>query len=197
MKSKQAFFRNGSNISFPNSKIQFNSINVDEDIFDVYILYNNKKLQNLNSSNPNYYRIYAKDIGVTDDFKELNFMVVNNIELKINIKIKNKYDMTQKSSFKDRLKFFNTKVEDSKRSEEEFYQKYKKWDDPKYKESINKKLDSNKKLDQAKKEEQPKKVEQPKQIEQNKKKWSNQKKLNNLRKWSNLKRLKIPINQKR
>ena len=99
MKSKQAFFGNGSNISFPNSKIQFNSINVDEDIFDVYILYNNKKLQNLNSSSPNYYRIYAKDIGVADDFKELNFMVVNNIELKINMILLKKVVLKIDSNF--------------------------------------------------------------------------------------------------
>jgi hypothetical protein len=44
IKSKKAFLNDQNNISFPNSKIQFNSINVNEDVFDVYILYNNKKL---------------------------------------------------------------------------------------------------------------------------------------------------------
>ena len=85
---------------------------------------------------------------------------MNNIELKINIKIKNKFDITQKISVKDRLKFFNNRVEDFKKSELEFYQKYKKWDAPKYKESISKKFDSNKKIEQTKKVEQPKNEEQ-------------------------------------
>ena len=180
IKSKKAFLNDQNNISFPNSKIQFNSINVNEDVFDVYILYNNKKLKSTSSDNNiNYYRIFAKDIGVTnDDFRELNFTIVNGIQLKINIKIKNKYDITQKISVKDRLKFFNLKVEDSKKSEEEFYQKYKKWDDiklsrenQKYKESNSQKLEKTKKEENPtpKKEEQP----QPKKVNTNPKSISN------------------------
>ena len=172
IKSKQAFFNNGNNISFPYSKMQFNHINVNDDIFDVYILYNNKKLQSINKGNANYYRIHAKDIGVTDDFKELNFPVVNGIELKIKIKIKNNFDNTQKVSVKDRLKFFNAKVEDSKKSAEEFHQKYKKWDSQKNKEQNTKKIEQDtKKIEQPqpKKDEQPKKVEQPKTVNQPKK----------------------------
>ena len=180
IKSKKAFLNDQNNISFPNSKIQFNSINVNEDVFDVYILYNNKKLKSTSSDNNiNCYRIFAKDIGVTnDDFKELNFTIVNGIQLKINIKIKNKYDITQKISVKDRLKFFNLKVEDSKKSEEEFYQKYKKWDDiklsrenQKYKENNSQKLEKTKKEENPtpKKEEQP----QPKKVNTNPKSISN------------------------
>ena len=83
IKSKKAFLNNKNNISFPNSKIQFNSINVDEDEFVVYILYNDKKLQSSDSKSPNCYKINAKDVGVSDNFKELNFTVVNNIKLTI------------------------------------------------------------------------------------------------------------------
>jgi len=115
IRSKKAFLSEGKNINLQNSKIQFNSINVNEDVFDVYILYKDQKIKNTNSNDINYYRILAKEIGVTDDFKEMNFTVVNNISLKIKIKIKNKYDVTQKISVKDRLKFFNSKVEDSKK----------------------------------------------------------------------------------
>ena len=169
MKSKKAYFKNGNEFTFPNSNIQFSSINVNDDVFDVYILYNNKKIQSSNSGSVNYYRIFAKDIGVTNDFKELNFEVVNGITLKMNIKIKNKYDVTQRMSVKDRLKFFNLKVEDSKKSEEEFNQKYKRWDNQKNKDQNTKKVEQPKNVDNAKKEEQPKKVEQPKKDEQPKK----------------------------
>jgi hypothetical protein len=81
IRSKKAFLSEGKNINFQNSKIQFYSINVKEDVFDVYILYKGQKIKNTNSNEINYYRILAKDIGVIDDFKEMNFNVVNNISL--------------------------------------------------------------------------------------------------------------------
>ena len=84
------------------------SINIDEDIIDVFLLYNNKKVKSVNEGMNNYYRIICKDIGVEDNFKELFFVIVNNIELTINIKFKNKFS-TQAISVKDRLKFFNQK----------------------------------------------------------------------------------------
>ena len=169
IRSKKAFLNEGKNINLQNSKIQFNSINVNEDVFDVYILYKDQKIKNTNSNDINYYRILAKEIGVTDDFKEMNFTVVNNISLKIKIKIKNKYDVTQKISVKDRLKFFNSKVEDSKKSVEEFNQKYKKWDDAKASKekgtNQKEKEPSNKKIEQPKPNKEPEK----KNLEQNKK----------------------------
>ena len=79
IKSKKAFLSEGKNITFQNSKIQFNSININEDVFDVYILYNEQKVKNTNSENSNYYRISAEEIGVSDNFKELNFIIVNDI----------------------------------------------------------------------------------------------------------------------
>ena len=169
IRSKKAFLSEGKNINLQNSKIQFNSINVNEDVFDVYILYKDQKIKNTNSNDINYYRILAKEIGVTDDFKEMNFTVVNNISLKIKIKIKNKYDVTQKISVKDRLKFFNSKVEDSKKSVEEFNQKYKKWDDAKA--SKEKGTNQKEKEPSNKKTEQPKPNKEPekKNLEQNKK----------------------------
>ena len=177
IKSKKAFLSEGNNISFQNSKILFNSININEDVFDIFILYNNDKVKNTNSNSSNYYRISAKDIGVAENFKELKFIVVNNISLSIKIRIKNKFDESQKISVKDRLKFFNAKVEDSKKSEEEFYQKYKRWDDIKsskekginQKDSSKKLVQSNpqrKSIDQTKKTFEPiKSIDQTKKVE--------------------------------
>ena len=89
------------------------SINIDEDIIDVFLLYNNKKVKSINPDNDNYYRIIAKDIGVQDNFKELTFIIVNDIELTIQIKFKNKFS-TLSMSVKDRLKFFNQQSETKK-----------------------------------------------------------------------------------
>lgn len=86
------------------------SINIEEDIIDVFLLFNNKKFRSVNNDVNNYYRIIPKDIGVKDTFKELTFEIVNNIQLTINIKFKNKYS-TISMSVKDRLKFFNQQKE--------------------------------------------------------------------------------------
>ena len=79
MKSRKSYLDSNNNLNFLNSKIQFMSINVDEDIIDVYLLYNNNKVKSINPQMNNYYRIIAKDIGVQDNFKELNFIIVNDI----------------------------------------------------------------------------------------------------------------------
>ena len=96
------------------------SVNVNEDIIDVFLLYKNNKVKSNNSQLPNYYRISMKDIGVKDDFIELTFIIVNDIQITIKIKIKNKFS-TQRMSIKDRLKFFNNQIEEQKKSEPQKY----------------------------------------------------------------------------
>ena len=110
MRTRKSFLDSQKKLNFPNSKIEFMSINVEEDIIDVFLLVNNKKVISKNPGVKNYYRIIAKDIGVKNISQELNFIIVNNIKLTINIKFKNKFS-TQSMSVKDRLKFFNHKNE--------------------------------------------------------------------------------------
>ena len=90
------------------------SINIDEDYIDIFLLHNNKKV-NSNSNSQNYYRIITKDIGVKDDFQELSFKLVNDIDITINIKFKNKFSV-QQMSVKDRLKFFNQPKQEPKKT---------------------------------------------------------------------------------
>ena len=117
MKSKKSYLNN-NNLDFSNSKIQFMSCNVDKDIIDVYLLYNGKKVKNADSSTSNYYRIITKDIGVKDDFQELTFTIINDIQLTINIKFKNKFSSGSSINIKDRLRFFNQRPHlDSRKSE--------------------------------------------------------------------------------
>ena len=66
------------------------SINIDEDYIDIFLLHNSKKITS-KSGSQNYYRIITKDIGVKDNFQELNCKLVDNIELTLNIKFKNKF----------------------------------------------------------------------------------------------------------
>jgi hypothetical protein len=137
------------------------SINIDEDYIDVFLLHNNKKI-NGKSGSQNYYRIIAKDIGVKDDFQEINFKLVDNIELTINIKFKNKFS-TQAISVKDRLKFFNQQKQEQKKPAEASHYVPKKIKMPDF---LNK--DTQKKEEENKKIVEPKKFD-PKRIEEFKK----------------------------
>ena len=89
------------------------SCNVDKDIIDVYLLYNSEKVKSVDPNLQNYYRIKAKDIGVKDDFKELTFVIVNDIQLTIKIKFKNKCS-SQSVSIRDRVKFFSIQSDKKK-----------------------------------------------------------------------------------
>ena len=58
----------------------------------IFIDINNKKIESENKSEPNFYLIKFKDIEVKDEFQEFNLIVVNNIEVKLNMKLKNKFN---------------------------------------------------------------------------------------------------------
>ena len=111
LKSKAAKVKD-NNLEFPNSPIKFTSCSVDKDILNVYLLYNNQKVQSVDSNVPNFYRIITREIGVKNDFQELTFIIVNNIQLSINIKFINKFS-TARASIKDRLAMFNKNTQTS------------------------------------------------------------------------------------
>ena len=58
----------------------------------IFIDINNKKIESENKSEPNYYLLKFKDIEVKDEFQEFSFKIVNNIEVKLNMKVKNKFN---------------------------------------------------------------------------------------------------------
>ena len=161
LKSKKSFLDNENKLFFPNEIIQFDKLSVEKDIIDVFLLYNENKVKSTDSQLNNYYRIVTKNIGIKDNFEELTFNIVNDIQLKIKIKIKNKIS-TQRSIYLERIKFFNSKVEQNSSVQ------------PKY---IHTKKKSPKKLkneviikheDETKKEEPPKEIikeEKPKNEE--------------------------------
>lgn len=75
----------------------------------IFIDIDNKKVQSDNKSEPNYYMLFFKDIEIKDEFQEFNFKIVNNIEVKLNIKVKNKFNSAKvdnlfKNSTKDKIK---------------------------------------------------------------------------------------------
>ena len=88
-------------------------MNIDQDIIDLYILYNGVKIKSKDSESINYHRIICKDIGISENFQELSFQIINNIELNIEIRFSNKY-RTRGKRFKNKIQFFNQKIEGSK-----------------------------------------------------------------------------------
>ena len=171
LRTKSSKMDNENNLNFTGSKIEFMSINIDEDVIDVYLLHNKVKVKSNNPKSPNYYRINIKDIGVKNDFEDITFNMVNNIPLTISIKFKNKFSK-QGISFADKLKMFNQpKQEQRKTSENQYIPKKIKMPDilTKKEEEPKKVVEEPKKIKMpdmlTKKEEEPKKVvEEPKKI---------------------------------
>ena len=119
VKTKKSKINDENKINFSNSKIEFTSININEDIIDIFLLHNSKRVIS-NSTNKNYYRITAKDIGVKDNFQDIICNVVNDIEITISIKFKNKFS-SGKLSMKDKLKLFNQGNTSQKKPNENKY----------------------------------------------------------------------------
>ena len=86
----------------------------------IFFLHNSKKMISNDTSLQNYYRIIAKDIGVKDSFQDIVCKIVNDIEVTISIKFKNKFS-SGSISVKDRLKFFNQSVNSQKKANENQY----------------------------------------------------------------------------
>ena len=108
-------------LNFSDSKIKFENISIDEDMIDIYLLYNGEIVNSLKSGSKNFHRIITSEIGISKEYQQLVFELVNKIELTIKIKISNK--MRKEISFKSRLKMFNKKpetkkIKDSKKDEQ-------------------------------------------------------------------------------
>ena len=140
------------------------SININEDVIDIFLLHNSKKIISNDTSLQNYYRIIAKDIGVKDSFQDIVCKIVNDIEVTISIKFKNKFS-SGSISVKDRLKFFNQSVNSQKKANENQYIP-KKLAMPNFLNKVpqdNQKQPNKKTIEETKKKEEPKKEEQKKE----------------------------------
>ena len=179
VKTKKSKIDNENIINFTNSKIEFTSINIDEDIIDIFLLHNSKRVIS-NTANKNYYRITAKDIGVKDNFQDIVCNVVNDIEITISIKFKNKFS-SGKLSMKDKLKLFNQGNTNQKKPTENRYIPKKLAipnnflnrnipgitpKPPTKKAEVPKIVEEKKKIEEPKKEEEQKKVEEIKKVEE-------------------------------
>ena len=160
VKTKKSKLDKDNKLDFSTSKIEFMSINMDEDYIDVFLLHNNIKIQSEIDS-PNYFRIMTKDIGVNNDFKLIKFTVVNDIPLEINIRFKNKFS-TQSMSMKDRLSIFNQSTKNTNETSRTTQFIPKKLKMPNF-------LENNLvKKEEKKKDEEKKNIQETKNVDENK-----------------------------
>ena len=115
LKTKKEKLNEEKRLNFSDSKIIFNNINIDEDIIDIFLLYNGEIVKSLKSDTKNYYRIVSKIIGLSKEFQNLIFEIVNKIELTIQIKFSNNSSTKKEISFKSRLKMYNKNAENQKK----------------------------------------------------------------------------------
>jgi hypothetical protein len=118
LKTKKAKLNSEKRLNFSDSKILFNHINLDDDIIDIFLLYNGEIVKSLKSDSKNYYRIVSNQIGLSKEFQNLIVEIVNKIELTIQIKFSNNSSNNKGISFKSRLKMYNKKAEDPKKQKD-------------------------------------------------------------------------------
>ena len=92
---------------------KFVSINSSKGVMKIFIDINDKKIQSDNKSQPNYYLLYFKDIEIKDEFKEYNFKIVNNINIKLSIKVKNKFNSEKVENLFQKFQPVQNKKEDN------------------------------------------------------------------------------------
>ena len=115
LKTKRTKLNSEKRLNFYYSKIIFNNINIYEDIIDVFLLYNGEIVNSLKSDTKNYYRIEPNQIGLSKEFQNIIFEIVNKIELTIQIKFSNNSSTKKEISFKSRLKMYNKNAENQKK----------------------------------------------------------------------------------
>ena len=76
--------------TFKNEIIHFFNIDSMESIIYIYLEIDGKKMKS-ESDKQNFYKLILKDIGIKNEKKEINCIIVDNIELKILIRIYSKF----------------------------------------------------------------------------------------------------------
>ena len=115
IKTKKSKLNSDKRLHFSDSKIIFSNINLDEDIIDVFLLYNDEIVKSIKSDTKNYYRIEPNQIGLSKEFQILIFEIVNKIELTIQLKFSKNALNNKGISFKSRLNMYNKKAENPKK----------------------------------------------------------------------------------
>ena len=78
----------------------------------IFISINNKKIISENKTEPNYYLVKFKEIEIKDEFQEFNYKIVNDLEVKLNMKVKNKFNSEKVVNLFQKFQQANNKKEE-------------------------------------------------------------------------------------
>lgn len=88
--------------TFKNEVVHFFNIDSINSTIYIFIEIEGKKIQSENTKE-NYCKIILKDVGIKSEKKELNCQLFDNIELKLLIRIINKYGIRKSSTFQSKI----------------------------------------------------------------------------------------------
>ena len=91
----------------------------------IFLDINNKKVESENKSEPNYVLVRFKDIEIKDEFQEFSYKIVNNIEIKLNMKVKNKFNSAKVGNLFQKFQPTQNKKLEEKEKKENLEKKIK------------------------------------------------------------------------
>ena len=107
MAAKTKEFQLAEETTFKNEIIHFFNIDAMNGTINIYLEIDGKKAKS-EKSKINFHKLILKDIGMKSTKKEINFFIVEDVELKILIRIINKY----KTFFRRKSKSFHINVQE-------------------------------------------------------------------------------------
>ena len=110
-KYSQKHLIKGEIIDFQNDTIKIDSLDSSKSILKIFVIIDGQKVGDSNDNKmQNFFIIKLRDYEVKDEFHELNFEIMNNFEIDLELKVKN---IIGGGGFKARMSMFQTKSKNS------------------------------------------------------------------------------------
>ena len=96
-------------VDFKEDLIKIDSLDSSKGILKIFINVNGENIKNDNEKEPNFYTIHLKDFEIKNEFQDLTFNIVNNIEINLSLKVKN---IIERKRLNSRMNMFNKKFDE-------------------------------------------------------------------------------------
>ena len=93
-------------IDFNNDTIKIDSLDSSKGILKIFVYIDGKREESDNKNKPNFYKIILKDYEIKNEFQNISFIILDNIEINMSLKIRNIIDG---SSLASRINMFTKK----------------------------------------------------------------------------------------
>ena len=103
----QEYLLKGNHIDFINDLIRIENVLLDTGIILIFIHSNQQRINSYNSSSPNYFAIILNEMRTINEFKEFSWDIVNNLELKLKVRINKSIEKINNHEKKTKFKVEN------------------------------------------------------------------------------------------